>query len=208
MRRVLLIAQGTLDRPLTNIASIVVSVTVVLGLGIAIINLGWPTGVTIGALVALLVAVALIKGRFGGPREFRVEKPAEGGPLRISGRFSDGEIPAGKPREITRLEVTGDQLVFETETTDGRESFHLEMPAFSAESMIMLRNEIEQLQESSVDEVLARFRSGSSGIRLYDAKQLVLLRYVQKPSYMAILWTISGLTMMALLLLISLFSIQ
>lgn len=207
MRRVLLIAQGTLDRPLVNIASIVVSVTVTLGLGIAIISFGWPIGMTIAALLALLVAVALIKGRFGGPREFHVEKPAEGGSLRVTGRFSNGEIPAGKSREVTRLEIRNDRLVFGTTSTEGEESFYLETPAFSVESMTLLRDEIEKLGESGVDEILARFRSGVPGIKLYDAKQLVLLRYVQKPSYMAILWTVSGLTMMVLLLLISVFSI-
>lgn len=206
MRRVLLIGQGTLDRPLINIASIVVSVTVTLGLGIVIINLGWSTGVTIGALVALLVAVAFIKGRFGGPREFRVEKPAEGGPLRITGRFANGEIPTGRPREITRLDMVDGQLVFETETNEGREPFHLGPPAFSTESLTTLRDEIERLRESGIEDILTRFRSSHAGIRLYDAKQLVLLRYVQKPSYMAVLWAVSGITMVALLLVISLFS--
>lgn len=207
MRRVLLIAQGTLDRPLINIASIVASVTVTLGLGIAIISLGWSTGMTIGAIAVLLVAVALIKGRFGGPREFHVEKPAEGGPLRVTGRFSNGEIPAGKPREIVHLEMLDDRLVFETGPSDDRESFQMETPAFSMESMTMLRDEIERLHESGLDEILDRFRSGVPGIKLYDAKQLVLLRYVQKPSYMAILWTVSGLTMAILLFVISFFSI-
>jgi hypothetical protein len=190
-----------------NIASIVISVAITLGLGIAIISLGWSVGMTMGALVALLIAVALIKGRFGGPREFHVEKPAEGGPLRVTGRFSNGEIPAGKPREIARLEMADDRLIFETGPPDDRESFQIEVPAFSVESMTMLHDEIERLQESSLDGILDRFRSGVPGIKLYDAKQLVLLRYVQKPSYMAILWIVSGLTMAVLLLLVSFLSV-
>lgn len=207
MRRVLLIAQGTLDRPLVNVASIVMSVTVTLGLGIAIINLGLPTGVTIGALAALLVTVAFIKGRFGGPREFRVEKPADGGPLRVSGRFANGEIPAGKPRELASLGMAEGRLTFEADGSAGKEPFHLAPPAFSEESLAMLHGEIERLADSTVDDILARFRSRPAGIRLYDAKQLVLLRYVQKPSYMAVLWGVSGITMLAILLVMSLFAV-
>lgn len=205
MRRILLVAEGTMDKPLLNVTSIVAGVTVTVGVGMTIINLGLSTAVTILLLVTLLVAVALIKGRFGGPREFRVEKPVDGDSLRVTGRFANGEIPVKGARTLRAARMEGDRMVFATTGPDGDADYHIEAPAFSTDSMRMLCDEIDHLAEASIEDVQRRHASGNGDIRFYDAKQLVLLRFTQKPSYMAILWLVSGATVLGLLLVGSLF---
>lgn len=202
MRRILLIAQGTIDRPVADILSIAASAAITFVAGIAILSMNWPLSVTLTALVALLVLVALAKARFRGPRELRIEKPADGGPLGISGRFTDGEIPVGRTRELASLSLEGGTLRFTTRDENGDASVRIDQPAFSTESLATLRDTIEAMRDMDENDVLRHFRTGVEGLKLYDAKKLVLLQFTQKPSYMAILWVTSGVTILSLFLVI------
>lgn len=196
MRRILLVAEGTLDRPPLNVLAIVVGMTIILVCGFLIVTSGLPGPLVVAAVVVLVVAVAWAKARFGGQREFRVEKRAEGGPLRIAGRFEEGHVGSGHPRELVTTEIGDNALWFEAGDDAQPRRFHLRPPAFSTESLQMLHEAIGELRALDPDEIASRFGSGDRPIRYYDAKKVVLLRFQQKPGYMMILWLIAGLTVL------------
>lgn len=196
MRRVLLVAEGTLDRPLRNIISIFVSMTVILVCGFLIIDSGIPGPLMVAALAALLMGVAWLKTRFGGQREFRVEKRAEDEPLRITGRFEEGHVGSSGLRELVATKPGENELCFEVAGDQCTERFHLRPPAFSRESLQLLHEAISELQTLPPVEIHSRFSQGDGAIRFYDAKKLMLLRFHQKPGYMMILWLVAGLTVL------------
>lgn len=196
MRRVLLVAEGTLDHPLFNIASIAVGMTVTLGCGFIILNSGLPGPLTFTAIVALLVGVAWLKARLGGQREFRLEKRAGDEPLRLTGRFEEGHTGAGGPRDLVATELGEDGLCFTVADGRGTERFHLRPPAFDRESLQLLHEAVQELQSLSAAEIQARYERGDRAIRFYDARKLMLLRFHQKPGYMMILWLVAALTVL------------
>ncbi|MDX1610293.1 MAG: hypothetical protein R3225_09255 [Halofilum sp. (in: g-proteobacteria)] len=204
-RRILLVAEGTLDRPMVNVLWMVGGITITLICGFAIVRSGLPTLPMIAALIALLVAVALVQGRFGGPREFRVEKPLGGGPLLVTGRFNDGEIRAREPLPLEQVVLEDDALAFEAREGDRTRRYHLRPPAFRRDSLEQLQRSIANLEDASEGDLHRRFGPGNShGIKLYDAKSLILLRFTQKPAYTAIMWLTCGATVLGWLLVAAL----
>lgn len=207
-RRILLVAEGTLDRPLLNVLWMVGGITITLVCGFAIVRSGLSTLPMTAALIALLVAVAVIQGRFGGPREFRVEKPLGGGPLLLTGRFNDGEIRARGPLPLERVVLEEDALAFETRDGERTRRYHLRPPAFRRDSLQRLQQSIAGLEDASEADVRRRFGAGNtSGIKLYDAKSLILLRFSQKPAFTAIMWLTCGSTVLGWLLVAALLGI-
>lgn len=196
MRRVLLVAEGTLDHPLRNIILIFVAMTAILFCGFLIIDSGMPGPLVAAALAALLVGVAWLKARFSGQREFRVEKRAEDEPLRVTGRFEEGHIGSSSSLQLIATKPGENDLCFEVAGDQGTERFHLCPPAFSRESLQLLHEAIGQLQTLSAAEIHSHFSQGDRVIRYYDAKKLMLLRFHQKPGYMMILWLVAGLTVL------------
>lgn len=203
MRRVLLVAEGTLDHPVANVMSIFAGMSVTLVCGFLIITIGMPGPVTIAAVAALLIAVAWLKARFGGQRTLRVEKPAGDEPLRVAGRFEEGQVGTARPRDLVATELCGDRLYFEVSTDEGTERFHIRPPAFSRDSLVVLRDAISDLRTLSVQDIPARFSQQDLAIRVHDAKTLILLRYYQKPSYIMIIWLVAALTVLFWLILSS-----
>lgn len=189
MRRTLIVAEGTFTRPLLEICITAVGLSITLLLGFFIINLGLPGWLTLVLIVALLVGVALLKGRYSGPREFRIELPAEGGKPRITGRFDDGELPVKSPRELVAVRHDGDILLFRTRWSDGSEKhFRIARPAFSIKGMETLARLIEEFPETPGDTLEQRYKDGRDGIKAYPARNLLLLRYAQTPNYMTLTW--------------------
>ena len=203
MRRTLLVAEGSLHRPVLNILSIAIGFSVTLLLGLLILRMPLSLWMTITAIALVVIAIAWIKGRYGGPREFRVERPVAGGALRLTGRFENGEIPVSKPRDVTHTEHDADTLTFHVNGSQGPESYHLRPPAFSHESMTTLRGLIDELPTLPESALLDRYAKGRDGIKAYDAKQLLLLRFTQKPGFMLITWAVSGLTLLFWLFVLS-----
>ena len=199
MRRVLLVAEGTLHRPVVNILATVTGMSVTLFVGISILQLRLPAAVTVLAILLILIIAAVIQARFGGPREFRVEKPAEGGALRVSGRFQNGEIPARHPRELTSTEAVEGTLVFHV--AGESEPYHLQPPAFKLESTERLHAAITEMASASHQAIQARDAVNDARLKFYDAKQLMLLRFTEKPGYMLVTWLVAGLTVIAWILL-------
>lgn len=204
-RRILLVAEGTLDRPLMNILWMVGGITLLLLSGFAIVRSGLPALPMIVALVGLVVIVAFIQGRFGGPREFRVEKPHGGGPLQLTGRFADGEIRGRDPLPLERVELDNDALAFEVRRDGTVTRYHLHPPAFSSTSLEALRKAITDLESASEGDIHSLMAAtNETGIKLYDAKALILLRFSQKPTFTSFMWLVCGLTVLGWLMVVSL----
>lgn len=204
-RRILLVAQGTLDRPLQNILWMVGGISLLLLCGFAIVRSGLPTLPTIVALVCLVVVVAFIQGRFGGPREFRVEKPHGGGPLQLTGRFADGEIRSRDPLPLERVELDNGALAFEVRRDQTLTRYHLHPPAFSPTSLEALRKAITDLESASETDIHSLIAvTNETGIKFYDARSLILLRFSQKPAFTTFMWLVCGLTVLGWLMAVSL----
>ena len=204
MHRTLLVAEGTLHRPVANSLAVVAGSSVTLLLGLAIIRSGLPLWASALGVIALLVAVSVVNARFGGPREFRIEKHADDAPLRVVGRFDNGEIRSAEPAELGETRIEDGRLCLHVTTKAGSRELRLSPPAFSSDSLATLRDAIETLRDTPREELQARHSQSRTGLRVYDAKQLLLLRFTQKPGYMLILWLISAATVMAWLLLAAL----
>jgi len=189
VRRTLLVAEGTFTRPLLEICITAVGLSATLLVGFFIINLGLPGWLTLALIVALLVGVALLKGRYSGPREFRIERPAGAGALNLTGRFDDGELPLKSSQELVSVRHEGDALMFLTRTPDGRQHrFHIARPAFSTAGMDALAQLVEELPEAPGENLEQRYKEGKDGIKAYPARNLLLLRYAQTPNYMTLTW--------------------
>lgn len=196
MRRVLLVAEGSLDHPLRNVASIFAGMTATLACGFLIVRSGIPLPLTVVALAALLLGMAWLQTRFGGQRQFRLEKRGDSEPLRITGDFEDGRVGSGASRELAAAELAGDALRLTVADKQGTEHFHLRPPAFSPESLELLLGTIQELQTLSLDRIRSRYSQSDGKVRFYDAKKLILLRFHQKPGYMMVLWLVSGITVL------------
>lgn len=203
MRRTLLVAEGTLDRPLMDVLTTAAGFSVTLLIGFGILHLGLPGWATIMAIAALLIGVAWIKGRYGAPRSFRIEKPAAGGALRITGRFENGELPHNTPAELLHAHREGDSLLFLTRLGDGERTFHVQPPAFSVTSMDALQGLIDEMPEESPETLESRYRKGHNGIKAYDARKLLLLRFTQKPGYVPLTWLIVSITLLFWLVILA-----
>ncbi len=198
MRRILLVAEGTPHRPVVHTLAIAAGISVTLLAGVAILRSGLPGWATLGAIALLLVAVAYVNGRYGSPRMMRVEKPAEGGGLRVVGRFDNGEIPSGRPATLEHLTLTARGMELQVA---GYPPMRLSSPAFSREAMERLETTVRSMESDPEEQLRARIEHGAPGVRIHDAGKLLLLRYVQKPAYMTLLWLVSGVTVMVWLLL-------
>ena len=196
MRRTLLVAEGTLDRPLINIATTAAGFSVTLLAGFGILHLGLPGWVTLLAIATLLTGVAWIKGRYGAPRSFRVEKPAAGGALRITGHFDNGELPHNGPAELLHARREGDSLLFLTRHGDGERTFHLQPPAFSPTAMDALQAVMDEMPEATPDALETRYKRGHNGIKAYDARKLLLLRFTQKPGHVPVTLAVVSVTLL------------
>ncbi|QIT55637.1 hypothetical protein HC341_10710 [Aquisalimonas sp. 2447] len=189
MRRTLLVAEGTFKRPLLEICITALGMSMTLLVGFFILNLGLPGWLTLVLIVALLVGVALLKGRYSGPREFRIERPADSPTLQLTGRFDDGELPVKSPQQLLGVVHDDDALVFHTRTADGRlKDFRIGRPAFSRagmDTLISLTGEFPDVPQESLEQ---RYKDGRDGIKAYPARNLLLLRYAQSPNYMTLTW--------------------
>ena len=203
MRRTLLIAEGTFTRPLLEICTTALGLSVTLLAGFFILNLGLPGWLTAVLIVALLVGVALLKGRYGGPREFRVELPAGEDTPRLTGRFDDGELAVKSPQQLLGVEQDGDALVFRTlAAKGGQQYFRINRPAFSVAGMATLARLIEELPETPQNALEQRYKDGKDGIRSYPARNLLLLRYAQPPNYMTLTWVTAFVVLIAWILVL------
>lgn len=196
MHRVLLVAEGTLDHPLRNIASIFTGMTITLACGFIVVRSDMPLPLMILTFAVLLVGVAWLKARFSGQRQFRLEKRRDDEALRITGRFEEGHVGSSQPRDLVAAELADDGLYFTTTHDQGTERFRLGPPAFAPESLELLHRAVHDLQTLSLTEIHSRYSRGSGAIRFYDAKKLVLLRFNEKPGYMTVLWLAAGFTVL------------
>ncbi|WP_290651453.1 hypothetical protein [Aquisalimonas sp.] len=204
MRRTLLVAEGTLHRPAVNILTTAIGFSITLLVGFGILHLGLPGWLTLALIAALIMTVAVIKARYGGPRGVRLEKPAVGGTLRVTGRFENGEIPTGAPADLVRISRTAGALVFHVAARDGEAAYQLTPPAFSATALDTLHGLITQMPTLSEADLHQHYKGGRDGIKAYDAKQLLLLRFTEKPGFMPITWAVSGMTLVFWLILLAL----
>lgn len=204
MRRTLLVAEGTLDRPLRNIATTAAGFSITLLVGFGILHLGLPGWVTLAAIIALIVGMAWVKGRYGAPKSFRLEKPSDGGPLRITGHFQDGEIPHDSPAELLEARREGDRLSFRVRTGSSERTAYITPPAFSTSGMDALSALIATMPDQSPDALQATYKGGHEGIKAYDARKLLLLRFTQKPGYLPITWLVAAITLLLWLGVLSL----
>ena len=203
MRRTLLVAEGTFTRPLLEIGITALGLSLTLLVGFFIINLGLPGWLTLVLIVMLLVGVALLKGRYSGPREFQVERPTDGQPLRLTGRFDDGELPVKSPQQLLGVEHDGEALVFHTQTADGSpHHFRIGRPAFSAAGMDTLASLAAEFPDASLENLEQRYKHGRDGIKAYPARNLLLLRYAQTPSYMTLTWGTAFVVLIAWILVL------
>lgn len=207
MRRTLLIAQGTFQNPFreTLVTALGLSITLTLGL----VALRLPTSEWLGmVLVAvILVTAAVLKARFAGPREFRVEKPADGGMLRVTGQFDNGSIPASQPVPLREARVSDNELVLEVDADTELAAYRVARPAFSGSSMTLLAELIGELRDSEPDALQERYRGRGQAVRAYDARGLLLLRFAQKPGYMPLTWSIAAATVVLWLMALGLFRV-
>ena len=189
MRRTLLVAEGTFKRPLLEICITALGMSMTLLVGFFILNLGLPGWLTLVLIVALLVGVALLKGRYSGPREFRIERPGDSQTLQLTGRFDDGELPVKSPQQLLGVVRDDDALVFQTRTADGNlKDFRIGRPAFSPagmDTLVSLTGEFPEVPQESLEQ---RYKDGRDGIKAYPARNLLLLRYAQSPNYMTLTW--------------------
>ncbi len=201
MRRTLLVAEGTFSRPLLNIVTTAGGITLILALGIVILRMPVPGWAQLAGIAALLIATAWVKGRYGGMREFRVERPVDGSALRLSGRFDNGEIPANAPEPLSTVERHGDTLVLSAAPAGLTPvEYRVSSPAFKPESMDRLATLITELPEIPEETLLGRYRQRTGGLKAFDARGLLLVRFVETPSFMALTWTIAGITVVFWLL--------
>ncbi|MDN3519345.1 hypothetical protein QWY84_17200 [Aquisalimonas lutea] len=205
MRRTLLIAEGTFHRPVRETLTTVVGLSVTLLLGIAVLRMQLPGWLTLALIAALLVGVAVLKARFGGPREFRIERPTEGDVLRLTGRFDNGEVPVKAPRTLSGVRREGDTLVLEVNDDGDPAGYRLSSPAFSTASQDRLAALIRELPETGEQTLLERYRRKQDGIRAYDARSLLLVRFTQAPGFMLLTWAVAAATVALWLLVLTLF---
>lgn len=206
MRWTLLIAEGTFHRPVRETLTTVVGLSVTLLLGMAVLRLQLPGWLTLTLIAALLVAAAVVKARFGGPREFRIERPSDTDVLRLTGRFDNGEIPVKAPRTLSAVRREGDTLVLEVDDDGNPAGYRLSAPAFSTASQDRLAQLIRELPETGEQTLLERFRRKQHGIRAYDARSLLLVRFTQAPGFMLLTWIIAAATVVVWLLALALFA--
>ena len=192
--KTLLVAEATFDRAGPHIGGIAAGMTVALLAGLLILNAGLPGWITVVSIIALLVGLALIKARFGPP-EMRVEKFDDEEVARIAGRFANATIRDKYSRDIGEvvIEDNGD-LRIDLADAGNPHSVWLRQPAFKRQSLELLANIMRDLQAVPKSELHQRYNRSYNDLKVYDAKNMLLVRLTEKPSYMAMMWLVSALT--------------
>lgn len=201
MNKTLLVAEATFDRAGPHIGGIFAGMSAALLFGLLILNAGLPAWLTVISVLALLVGLALIKARFG-PLEMRVEKFDDEDVARIAGRFANATIRDKHSRDIGAVvaEDNGD-LRIDLADEGSPASVWLRQPAFKRRSLELLANIINDLHELPKSEIDKRYNRSYNDLKVYDAKSMLLVRLTEKPSYMAMMWLVSALTVAFWLLL-------
>lgn len=207
MRRTLLIAQGSFQNPFRETLVTALGLSITLTLGLVALRLPASDWVGLVLVAVILITAAALKARFAGPREFRVEKPADGGPLRITGQFNDGSIPASQPVPLREARAQDEELLLEVDEEAGPATYRVSRPAFSGASMAMLAELIGELRDSEPDTLQERYRGRGQAVRAYDARGLLLLRFAQKPGYMPLTWAIAAATVILWMMALGLFRV-
>lgn len=194
VEKTLLVAEATFDRAGPHIGGIAAGMTVALLLGLLILNAGLPGWITVISIIALLVALALVKARFG-PLEMRVEKFDDEQVARIAGRFANATIRDKQSRDIgdVVIEDNGD-LRIDLADAGNPNSVWLRQPAFKRQSLELLARIMQDLQEVTKSEIETRYNRSYNDLKVYNARNMLLVRLTEKPSYMAMMWLVSALT--------------
>lgn len=204
MDKTLIVAQATFDRAAAHIAAIAAGMSAVLLLGGLILSLGLPGWLAALAILAVLVGLALVKARFGPP-EIRVDRPDEGAVPRVAGRLAGAVIGDKQRRPIERAVIADDgDLRLELADDGAPAAVWLRQPSFKADSLALLAALINDMRELPREELRARYRERDRKLKIYDAKNMLLLRFTERPSYMAMTWLVAGVTVLFWLFLLPL----
>jgi len=188
------VAQATFDRAAPHIGAIFLGMSATLLVGWAILGLGLPGWLAAVIILAFVVGLALLKARFG-PAEIRVDKRADEDAVRVVGRFSGSVIRDKQARPVSGASVTdGGDLRIDLADAGEPGSVWLRQPAFKAESLQLLADLINGLFTSSQHELRERYQGVQRSLKVYDAKNMLLLRLTERPSYMAMTWLVAGAT--------------
>ncbi len=205
VNKILLVAEATFDRAAPHIGGVAAGMSAALVLGVVILNLGLPGWLTVVLIVALLVGLALLKARFG-PCEMRVETFDDEAGARIAGRFANATVSDKASRDVDTavIEANGDLRI---DLADEGEpaSLYLRQPAFKGVSLSMLADVINDLTHRSRAEMQERYDRSHNELKVYNAKNMFLMRYTERPSYMAMMWLVSAITVLFWLALLPAF---
>lgn|GEM_PF-5167694 len=196
MNKTLLVAEGTFDRAAPHIAGVAAAMSTALVVGVIILNLGLHAVVTVGLIVALLVGLALLKARFG-PCEMRIETFDDEEDLRIAGRFANATIHDKRSRDIAEavIEDNGDLRIELADEGEPKQVW-LRQPVFRKTSLATLAALIRDLKHMTKQDIRAEYDRSYNELKVYDAKNMLLMRLTEKPSYMAMMWLVSALTVL------------
>lgn len=196
MSRTLIVAQATFDRAAPHVGAIFLGMSATLLLGWAILGLGLPGWLAAVIILAVVVGLALIKARFG-PAEIRVDKSEGEDMVRVVGRFAGTVIRDKQARPVSGASIT-DSGDLRIDLADGDEpdSVWLRQPGFKAESLQLLADLINGLFTSSPKELRTRYQEAYRSLKVYNAKNMLLLRFTERPSYMAMTWLVAGATVL------------
>lgn len=205
MNKILLVAEATFDRAAPHVGGVFAGMSAALVGGVVILNMGLPPWLTVALIVALLVALALIKARFG-PCEMRVETFDDEAGARVAGRFSNATLSnkAARDVEVAVIDDNGDLRIDLADAGEPR-SVLLRQPAFKATSLQMLASIINDLRHCSRAEIEERYNRSYNDLKVYNAKNMLLLRHTERPSYMAMMWLVAALTVLFWLALLPVF---
>lgn len=206
MNKTLLVAEATFDRALPHVGGIVAGMSTALILGLVIINLGLPGWLTVVLIVALLLALALAKARFG-PCEMKVEKFDDEDNALVAGRFANATIPDKRSRDMDRavIEADGDLRIDLADEGEPR-SVWLRQPSFKGASLALLAQVLNDLRELPRAEMHGKYNRSYNDLKVYDTKSMLLVRFTERPNHMAMTWLVSALTVLFWLALLPAFT--
>lgn len=196
MGKTLLVAEATFDRAGPHVGGIFLGMSATLVVGFAILRTGLPFWLTGPLLLALLVGLALLKARFG-PTEMRVEKFDDEPVARVAGRFANAVVRDKRSRDIDAavIEDSGDLRI---DLADDGEpaSLWLRQPSFRGTSLKLLAQAMNDLARMPATEIHEKYNRSYNELKVYNAKSMLLIRLTERPSYMAMMWLIAGLTVL------------
>jgi len=194
--KTLLVAEATFERAGPHVGGVFLGMTVTLVAGFAILGMGLAPWLTIPLLLALLIGLALLKARFG-PLEMRVEKFDDEDVARIAGRFSNAVIRDRNSRDVATavIEDGGDLRIDLADEGEPR-SVWLRQPSFRAASLATVAGLINDLHTKPRNDIEREYKAADNGLKVYDARGMLLMRLTEKPSYMAMMWLVAGLTVL------------